>query len=309
MATHLHILNGDGTAGGFQQSGLMGDIAIWREILCEGPVGDLNAASFFENRATFLDNPQFEYSYEELMLPEFAKIKNYQQYDEVTLWFEHDLFCQINLIGLLSWFAAQDMSTTTLSLVCIHQHENHTPFYGLGQLYPNEFPPLFEKRSLVSADILQLAKRVWEAYCDESPLQLQQFIKEEGFEGLPYLKQALEHHLSRFPHAETGINTLEKRVLDLLHEQQELSYKQLMRQLLSEQNQYWGFGDLQYKDVLHHLSPLLESDDHYRLSAIGKAVRVGEEQFSDYRMSNPQLGGSFLKDWMWKKEDLVKAVD
>ena len=34
----LHILNGDSTRYGFEQTGIEGDIMVWREVLSEGPV-------------------------------------------------------------------------------------------------------------------------------------------------------------------------------------------------------------------------------------------------------------------------------
>ena len=38
MMKTLHVLNGDATAHPFASAGLPGDVAIWREMLSEGPL-------------------------------------------------------------------------------------------------------------------------------------------------------------------------------------------------------------------------------------------------------------------------------
>jgi len=306
MGRQLHILNGDGTAEGFQQSGVEGDVAIWREIFCEGPTGDLTSAVFWEKRAAFLQKeyPNAPKNYQEFVLSEIAKISNFQAYDEIILWFEHDLFCQLNLIGLLSWFAQQDMDALPLSMVCIAQHTNHDPFYGLGQLSPHEFPPLLQKRTPISPKMLVFAQQVWEAYSHKSPLNLLHLVQESDFTDFPYLKHALQLQLSRFPTTKTGLNALEARIMILVHEQPACTHKQIMRTLLKGENQSWGFGDLQYDTLLKNLSPLIEETEGYRLNALGEQVRIGEKNFMNYRTHQRQFGGSFLSDWLWEEGTL-----
>jgi hypothetical protein len=38
--------------------------------------------------------------------------------DEVVLWFEHDLYDQLQLIQILDWYAHQDLRQTKLTLIC-----------------------------------------------------------------------------------------------------------------------------------------------------------------------------------------------
>jgi hypothetical protein len=50
-----------------------------------------------------------------------AAIENFSNHEEVVLWFEHDLFCQVHLIYLLDWFAQRDLGNTRLTLISIDE--------------------------------------------------------------------------------------------------------------------------------------------------------------------------------------------
>lgn len=99
----LHILNGDAMLSAFRESGIEGDIIVWREILSEGPVADVAEEAFFRLRSvyiheTFGESPD---QYKEKVVSSFNSIKNCTAYNHVCLWFEQDLVCQINLLFLL----------------------------------------------------------------------------------------------------------------------------------------------------------------------------------------------------------------
>src|SRR5215470_10788569 len=79
----LHITNG--TSVSLQQTGLPGDILVWIDVLHDGPVPEhLDAAELRRVRGLFLDTEW----------PDAAPA-------EIALWFEHDLFDQLQLIQIL----------------------------------------------------------------------------------------------------------------------------------------------------------------------------------------------------------------
>ncbi len=63
-----------------------------------------------------------------------AKLAAFADYDEVVLWFEHDLFDQLLLVRHLDWFSRRDLGRTALSLICVGEFPGFEPFHGLGQL-------------------------------------------------------------------------------------------------------------------------------------------------------------------------------
>src|SRR5688572_17976133 len=95
---NVHVLNGDALKENFP---LAGDIIVCREALVDGPVDALSFESFFEDRAAFIAE-SFDAekdSYVNLVRNEFDRLANCNHESAIHLWFEHDLFCQVNL-----WF-------------------------------------------------------------------------------------------------------------------------------------------------------------------------------------------------------------
>src|SRR5262245_11363323 len=104
MNSFLHIHNGDSSAETLRQSGQAGDYLPFREALIEGPTpSGLSEDDWLSTRARFLadeDHEDFEKVRKGLSEQE-ETLKQAGSYEEVVLWFGHDLFCQITLIYIL----------------------------------------------------------------------------------------------------------------------------------------------------------------------------------------------------------------
>src|SRR5262245_37367141 len=100
----LHIHNGDSTSETAKKASLPGEHIAWREAMVCGPTpADLPEAEFIDLRAIHLSEAyeaEFEKCQRDLQTQHQA-LANFANHDEVVLWFEHDLFCQIHLIYLL----------------------------------------------------------------------------------------------------------------------------------------------------------------------------------------------------------------
>src|SRR5262245_38861955 len=94
----LHVTNG--TSVSLRDSGLPGDILTWLDVLHEGPVpAHLDPAQLRRVRGVFLDAEwqgnvpaELELAHRDAAL---------EAHDEIALWFEHDLFDQLQLIQIL----------------------------------------------------------------------------------------------------------------------------------------------------------------------------------------------------------------
>lgn len=74
--------------------------------------------------------------------------------EEVVLWFEHDLYDQVQLIQVLAWFA--DHPHPRLSLVCEAEY--------LGEMGPARAAELFGQRMGVTRGQLEEGARAWRAF-------------------------------------------------------------------------------------------------------------------------------------------------
>src|SRR5262249_45940909 len=141
-----------------------------------------------------------------------AAIERHDSYDELVLWFEHDLFDQLNLIQLLTWIRGH-VPAATVSLICIGSYPGRPNFKGLGELTPAELAPLLETRFRVTDGQYDLAARAWQAFRAPTPEPLTALQPDER--SLPYLGRALERFLQEYPWTSDGLSRTERRLLEL----------------------------------------------------------------------------------------------
>ena len=305
----LHILNGHSTLHLFEKAGIAGDSWVWPEILCEGEsVKDFESESFWKMRGNFLGSFTGE-PVDERLAKAKSEMENLPlgQYDEIILWFEYDLFCQINLLGALSWlFQKRAYHDSPISLVCLGKHPNYDGLVALGEIKPEEYPPLFEERRKLSQDDLAFADRMWETYCTSNHDQLLPIASNGHSHIFTHLKAALEKHLRRFPDPKTGLSEIEILILQHLDTHQGCSRRQLVGHMLRTQEIY-GFGDLQYFEYLDKLAPLFtEKDEGLSLNEIGSKVLTGQQNFMRIRTDIINYGGANLNDFRYEDQQLVR---
>ena len=145
----VHILNGDSTAYSINKSGLSGDVIVWREMLCDGDL-DLDIASdeFWMKRYAFfeeeLDVSKLEYF--DKSIKELIKIENVSNYNEVVLWFEYDLFCQVNLMALCTYLLKHYRKDILYYLVCTGKEKGKKKLQTLADYPANQYENLYETK-------------------------------------------------------------------------------------------------------------------------------------------------------------------
>ena len=318
----LHIHNGDSTAGTLREFGFPGEHKAFQEVLMEGPApGDLSPNEWLEVRARFLAEAyelKVEKSEKDLREQE-AWLRRFSEHDEMILWFEHDLFCQINLIYLLDWFSKQSMGNSRLSLICVGEFPGVEDFRGLGQLTGEQLASLFDRRHEVTDAELSLAARAWAAYCSADPEEISRLIDQDT-SAMPFLGHALRSHLVRFPSVKNGLGRVENTALELISNGA-IGFKSLFPRFGKAESVY-GMGDSQFCSALKRLGqakdPLITisapADDEpalklnwyhdasFELTETGRAVLAGERDFIEINGMNLWLGGVHLVDdavWRW----------
>jgi hypothetical protein len=214
----LHITNGDSAAGIMAEAGIPGRILPWRDILHDGPVpGGLGLDDLATVRARFLDQPGVA-DYETILQDIRARnrtLKAFRAFNSVTIWLEHDLYDQLQLLQLLHWFSTVERDAAALRLICIDRFPGVTPFYGLGQLDARQMASLADSGQEITATQLALGSRGWLAFTADTPLELDRLCRED-LSALPFLKAALLRHLEEFPDSRTGLSRHERQILDMV---------------------------------------------------------------------------------------------
>jgi hypothetical protein len=214
----LHITNGDSAAGSLRLSGTPGTVVSWRDVLHEGPIpAGLSPGELREVRARFIADAGWD-SYAHV-LSEFEErdrqVAGFREHEEVVLWFEHDLYDQLQLLQILDWFAGQTLGQTALSLICTDSFPGVSPFHGLGQLTPAQIGSLFPSRKRVTSDQLELARAGWNAIRSPDPTGIELIINGDT-RALPYLGAALRRFLEEYPGQRDGLSRTERQVVELL---------------------------------------------------------------------------------------------
>jgi hypothetical protein len=161
----LHLTNGDSAASALARSGLPGDIVSWRDVLHDGPVPPDNDLRVFHRvRAEFLAGR----GWSNLLaaITDFeerdARLDDVGAGDEVVLWFEPDLYDQLQLIQILARFERRAPSERPrLTIVPADCY--------LGPMLPEKFAPLYAARREITPEDLVHGRVTWRAFTSSTP--------------------------------------------------------------------------------------------------------------------------------------------
>jgi hypothetical protein len=202
----LQITNG-GCAVAVLEHAVQGEFLPWRDVLHEGPVhAGLPLEDLSRRRAAFIASVGWG------SLPDVSRnfverdaiLAAAGRHDEVVLWFEHDLYDQLQLIQLLDWFAAHPHPK--LTLVCKAEY--------LGTMTPARAGELFKARRPVSTAQLKAGSAAWGAFGSADPRS----IRLDPVPELPFLAPALRRLLEELPWTRDGLSRLERQVLEALRD-------------------------------------------------------------------------------------------
>jgi len=314
----FHIHNGESTAGTLREFGFPGEHFAFQEVLMAGPTpSGLSPDEWLTTRARYLSDA-YDLNSEDCgmnLLKQEAALQNCSEHGETILWFEHDLFCQINLIYLLDWFSNQSRDKNKLSLICIGVFPGVEDFRGLGQLTGEQLASLFDDRHQVTQKEFGVAKQAWEAYCSTDPRDILRLL-EGDTSAMPFLRNALLLQLARFPSVLNGLSRIENRALELIS-RGATEFKSLFPRFWKVEPVY-GLGDAQFWNELKRMAearnPLITTSGldsqsqkfhhaSFDLTAAGREVLAGSRDFIDENGIDLWLGGVHMGDgravWRW----------
>ncbi len=299
----LHISNGDSFTDKLATLPIKGDIITWREMLCEGQtLSAVGSETFWKTRFEFL-NKNYKVSkswFVEKTLKEYRSLCNHKQQDQIVLWFEYDLFCQINMLAVISWLKTHRRHAE-IFLVCSGKEDDTDTMYGLGELSDEQLLKLYDNKVRLTQDDIEYADYVWQLYCSDNPIRLENLTDFDNYQ-FDYLSGALEAHLMRFPTIKNGLNKIENNILQIADSKKPDTKKALLREILTNQGVY-GFGDTQYERLLGSLKPMFNSFSPVKLTKAGREVLDGTKNiYSKLRDNQTFLGGSLKYNFLYNTE-------
>jgi Domain of unknown function (DUF1835) len=255
MSTILHILNGDSTAYSFEDTGLDGDVLVWREVFSQGPLlEDISSSAFWKDRSewicnSFNDTPE---NYQGKVINPLEKLS--EPYDEINIWFEFDLHCQANLLGVINLLVKKtDLSMPAIFLICPDEFPGKEIFRGMGELNGEELEYLYDNiRVQLGAPDFAIAEQAWSLYVSGNDTALERWLEETTFWGnMHLLRPALKANLLRMRLNNNGLNYIEQKLLDIY--KSGLKTQPEIYQAFWQTEKIYGMGDLEIDIYLRKL--------------------------------------------------------
>ena len=220
MTRFHHTANGSATTALIERAGLPGSTSIWADPLHDGPVpAGLSDRELIALRARdFADADHDAEGFVAEVERWRAAVDDVSSYDELVLWFEHDLFDQLNLIQLLDRLGSSGAPARRVSLISIGSFPGRPDFRGLGELEPDDIASLFPARQPIAQPQLALAARAWSAFRSPDPRAIEALVSTDT-SALPFLAPALRRHLEELPSTRYGLSRFELSLLDLAREE------------------------------------------------------------------------------------------
>nr|CRH05707.1 Conserved protein of unknown function [Candidatus Magnetococcus massalia] len=331
MSIQLHISNGDSATGLMQAAGIAGQLLPWRDLLHDGPVPAVESLQALSQiRAEFIhscgwgDIHDLEVGFQE----RDNTLVRWHEHGEVVLWFEHDLYDQLQLLQILAWFAQlpaaqREQAQSRLFLI---QSDDY-----LGECSPMEMVNLEKTKQPVSSAQLELAKQAWEAFTQPEPTAWQALLNADT-SALPWLAASVKRQLMQFPSTKSGLSYTQQLIVEMIAEG--IDNPGWLFHHYLERDTPKFMGDASFWQILRALtqgaSPLIAvstgaafeppvsyppdeafAAQQLSLTADGEAVLAGEADWVSLNGIDHWSGGCHLTIdnlWRWDGEKLAQIT-
>jgi hypothetical protein len=290
-ASTLHVTNGDAVVYLFEKAGVVGTHLPWRDVLHEGPVpsgGTLEELSRI--RASYLASRGFAKPIK--VWHEFtsrdATIRRAAEFSEVVLWFEHDLYDQLQLLQILVTLDDLALEPGRVSLV---QSDSY-----LGNMTADELFALFPKRRTVTAALYDTARSIWNAFTASDPRELLVHARRDA-NGLPFMRAALLRLCQEFPWTTDGLSRSQRHALAAVAQGPARSGDLFLRAQSREEAAFLGDSSFAaiVRDLAAQPAPLVEGEEGaLKLTPRGRSALAGALDWLESQPLDRWIGGVHL---------------
>jgi hypothetical protein len=239
-----NILNGDSLAYSFPDTKIEGDIIVVREALIDGDLSGDNLHDFWQSRAKYIGITETEYHND--VVDEFERIMNAPNASEFNLWFEYDLFCQVNMWFVISIINSLSIEKKVYAVYTAYLDRTSKQFWnGFGRADSTALAICFSNRTPLNDVDLQLGQDLWTAYRSGNLEELIGLAKNQSA-AFPYLQEVVAAHVDRF--SQDGKKGRPERVIEDIMKDGPTDFHKVFNEFWNRESIY-GFGDTQLKQI------------------------------------------------------------
>ncbi len=301
MNKTLNIVNGDACINIMKSAGIQGDFLPWRDFLHEGPVpAHLSLKELSEVRAKFISEyglGKFDDIYKEFIERD-QKLSTFALYHKIVLWFEHDLYDQLQLLQILAWFAKENLEKTNLTLICTNNY--------LGESSAHQIQRLQQYETTILKEHLQLAHRAWHAFRESSPTRWVNLMS-ESTALLPFLKTAIYRMLQEYPSTHSGLSRSAYQALMVIDSGADEPLEIFNQSQALEERRF--MGDVIFWKILENFEKygvIKKIEGKLMVTALGKELLNGKKNWLAIMPKERYIGGvklSHEKVWCWDEKN------
>ncbi len=313
----LIITNGDAAAEKMREGRINDEILCWRDILHEGPVPPTETLEELSAiRADYL--AWRGWGDAEAIRDVFAErdgaMRALGQFSDVTLWFEHDLYDQLQLLQILDFLASVEARPRPWYLIQAGSF--------IGTENPQRLRMHLKLKQPLSEELLSLAQAAWSAYRSPSPERWAALLSYDT-SPMPFLRTAILRHLEEFPSTANGLSRTESFILSAI--QSGINMPGALFTEFQESEETPFMGDWSFFAILDSLaggaapfvtglktgafSPYFDESrreaylsSQLRLTGLGLTTIGGKKDAIAFRRLDRWLGGVHLRNehcWRW----------
>ena len=313
MGNILNITNGDCAVEVMKKAGIPGVFLPWRDVLHDGPVPKgLSLEALSQIRAKFIISRGWgaPEEIEKSFIERDELLKSFEEFEKVILWFEHDLYDQLQILQILDWFYENNKNGVKLSLICTDKY--------LGPLSPSEMNGLFKYEEPVTEKHLLLSSKAWSAFRSSSPEEWAGLLNTDT-SALPFLEGAVVRLLEEYPSVFNGLSCTAQQALKIIAEGERFPAKIFGRSQELEDRMF--LGDSSFWDILQELldskpallalsqgrelSPPVTKGQELTITSFGLEVVAGKRSWLETSTLDRWIGGVHLQAnniWCWNSD-------
>ncbi len=244
--SRLIITNGDSAAQRIKELGVADLVLPWRDVLHEGPVlpcddlceQSVGRAAFI---ARFADMSRADVARDFAQRDDVFLQAAGDQGARIELWFEHDLYDQLQLMQILDVlyrrFPAKDVYLV------------QADFY-LAEMVNEDFKELPHQAVKIALSQKEYGAQAWHVFCAPDPEMIVDFLTQEAI--LPFVHKALQRLLCEYPDAETGLPLSVSYALSLLCKKETAKIKEMFLHMQKCEEAKF-MGDLSFAHLMDGL--------------------------------------------------------
>ena len=209
----LHITNGGHAKEKLEGSGFEGEFIPWDDILHDGPVPEgLTLRELSKVRAEYISSLGYDSfsKIHEIFQKRDEIIESLSDYSEITLWFEPDLYDQLQILQILD--SIGNLSSKLDNIYLIH-------FSSVTGVDYDDLNHLYENRFTISEETVACAQKGWAAYRSPSPESMSELLNIKVIE-FPYLGRAFQRLFEEYPDYRNGLSRTMHQFLQIIKDDQ-----------------------------------------------------------------------------------------